>query len=88
MIQMHEAGIQRETFDCPSQFLSCYCVDIFFPHMGRCILLDGAISTLIGLLPRLGMTFEDVTVVVAASVGDQCLIGCIKKRSPMGSSPG
>lgn len=56
--------------------------------MGKCILLDDAISTLIGLLPRLGMTFEDITGMVVAAVGDQSLTSCIKKRSLVGSAPG
>lgn len=56
--------------------------------MGKCILLDDAISTLTGLLPRLGMTFEDITGMVVAAVVDQCLTSCIKKRSLVGSAPG
>lgn len=45
-------GTQKETFGYLSLFLTCYC-DNFFLRVGSHILLDDAISTLIGLLPRL-----------------------------------
>ena len=83
----HEVGMQREAFGCLSLFLSCYCAD-FFPSMGRCILLDDAISTLTGLLSGLGMTFEDFTGVVVAAIGCRCLTSRTDKRSPVRTAPG
>ena len=50
--------------------------------MGRCMLLDDAISTLAGLVPRLEMTFEDSAGVVVAAAGNGCLTSGSEKRSP------